>query len=701
AAADRLAGGPPPGDERVLLHGDCHPKNSLFDQGCIALIDLDQAGVGSPAADIASLLARLEHGRLLGETDGATAAALGEAFLAGYYAHNPTAATSDGYHGDLDGRWPDLSPAGDAAARAFLDDFSAKLQAIDGAGLDPEARLDLELIANQIARERFSLDVERPLERDPFVYSSILGAGLDDLTSREFASIDARGRHVASRLQALPAFVDAALARLTPRAEVRAPHARVAIAQLDGVRVLVRDELAVRTAGASAEVRAAIAAATPAAVAAIDRMQATLRDEVLPVAAGPWRLGPERFDEKLRLTLHTDMSAREVYELAVAEHATVRARMGEVARALFPILFGPSALQEFLANARGDAEALDLMISQKVLAALAADHPSADGLRDACEENLARLERFVADERLVPLDPKELLEVIWTPAHARGYAIAGLASPGPLEDTRAGLPSFYLVQPVPKDWPEKQRESFLREYNAFMLEILSIHEAIPGHFVQLYHAKREPSKVRRVFGNGAFVEGWAVYTERLMVEAGYAGVGPAPGAKRPKHVSAGLWRVMSDPAARAQAIELHGLKFYLRTVTNAILDHEIQAGDMTEEAAVQLMVGRALQEEGEARAKWVRAQLISAQLSTYFVGATAWFRLRAQAEARAQRGGAPLDLHEFHRAALAHGAPPVHWLPALMGWEGAAQARVSLADEPRIDAGRLVASAGARSISRE
>jgi hypothetical protein len=264
----------------------------------------------------------------------------------------------------------------------------------------------------------------------------------------------------------------------------------------------------------------------------------------------------------------------------------------------------------------------------------------------------------------VPTDPSEVLEVIWTPAHARGVAIAGLAAPAPLDADKPGLPSFYLVQPLPDSWEPAMRESFLREYNSFMLEILSIHEAIPGHFVQLYWGAREPSKVRRVFANGPFVEGWAVYTEALMVDAGYPGAGPEPGSKRPKGVSKALWAVERDDALRAQAIRLHGLKFYLRTVTNAILDYEIHAGTMTREQAVALMVERSFQERGEAEGKWIRAQVTSTQLSTYFVGATAWFRLRAQAEARGD-----FDLLGFHRAALSHGAPPVHRLPELMGWE--------------------------------
>lgn len=208
---------------------------------------------------------------------------------------------------------------------------------------------------------------------------------------------------------------------------------------------------------------------------------------------------------------------------------------------------------------------------------------------------------------------------------------------------------------MPEDWTPERRESFLREYNNFMLEILSIHEAIPGHFVQSYYAKRVPSKVRKVNANGPFVEGWAVYTEHVMVEAGYGG--PDPGKDKPAGLTGALWHIKQDPALRAKAIALHGQKFYLRTVTNAILDHAIHAGTMGEEEAVALMVDRSFQQEGEARAKWVRAQVSSTQLSTYFVGAQAWFRLREEAQTRAKARNEPFNLTDFHAQALAHGAP--------------------------------------------
>lgn len=588
---------------------------------------------------------------------------LGESFLAGYFAANPVAATALGEHSH-DHRWPDLSLDRRTEHDQWLVEQLAAVAKVPREALDPDGRLELDTIRNQLELWRFASEVEQVWRSDPLSYSYLISAGLDDLLSRDFAPLEQRATSVAARLEALPALVDQAIANLSDPTLVRRPQAEVAIGQYGGIITLIEQEIPERTAEASPELRERIAAASPAAVAAIASLRSHV-ESVAPKAAGNWRLGPDAFARKLELTLHTDLGADELLALAKAEHERVRKDMQTLARELYEAMYGAKALERHDKSGRipDDDE-----LVRAVLGELAADHPTPEQLRDAAEANLARLQSFVLDKQLVPIDEREVLEVIWTPPHAQGVAIAGLAAPAPLDAQKAGLPSFYLVQPLPEGWSPELRESFLREYNTFMLEILSIHEAIPGHFVQLYWGKREDSKIRRVFDNGPFVEGWAVYTERLMVEAGYAGAGPTPDAKPTKRPSKALAKVQDSDELRAKAIALHGLKFYLRTVTNAILDHEIHAGTMTREQAIALMVDRAFQERGEAEAKWTRAQVSSTQLSTYFVGATAWFRLREQAEARASAAGVEFDTLEFHRAALSHGAPPVHRLPELMGW---------------------------------
>ena len=583
-----------------------------------------------------------------------------------WFALQPVTATTVGEHAH-DGRWPDLSPAGIEADRQRIERGLALLDEVDRGALSVDDRVDLDILRTELRRQAFEHEVEQPWRRDPMWYAQLIGAGLDDLVSRDFATVAERASSAAARLEALPQLAERARTNLEPEA-CMAPQTGVALGQLDGVLVLIEDVVVERTAEAPEALRQRIEAARSEAAAAIRVLRQHVQQTIAPAARGSWRLGKESFARKLELTLQTSIAPTELRSIALDEHQRVRARMAELAHELAPVLLGATEIRRIRAGAEHDP---DGALVHRVLDVLARNHVTPDALRDTIEDTLTRLDAFVREHDIVTLHEAEVLEVIWTPAHQRGVYIAGLAAPAPLDASAPGLPSFYLVQPIPETWPAEQRTSFLREYNDFMLEILSIHEAIPGHFVQLYHAKRHPSLVRKVLASGPFVEGWAVYTEKVMVDAGYAGAGPAKGRKRPRDLPKAVWTVMNDPDLRAKAIALHGLKFYLRTVTNAILDYGVHVENMSEDEALELMIARSFQTEGEARGKWVRAQVTSTQLSTYFVGAQAWLRLRDRAEARAREAGDSFDLAAFHRAALGQGAPPPDALPTLLGWSEA------------------------------
>jgi len=226
------------------------------------------------------------------------------------------------------------------------------------------------------------------------------------------------------------------------------------------------------------------------------------------------------------------------------------------------------------------------------------------------------------------------LEIIPMPEFQRGVALAYCDPPGPLD---TGLKTFYAVSPIPENWSRQQVRSFLREYNTRSIHNLTVHEAMPGHYLQLMHANRYESPLRAVLASGPFIEGWAVYAERLMVDQGYYD---------------------NDPLMR-----LVQLKWYLRSIGNALLDQAVHVDGMKREAAMRLMMRDTFQEEREAAAKWVRVQLSSAQLPTYFVGAQEHFALRAEAE---QRAGADFDLKQYHDKLLSFGSPPVRYARALM-----------------------------------
>ena len=235
---------------------------------------------------------------------------------------------------------------------------------------------------------------------------------------------------------------------------------------------------------------------------------------------------------------------------------------------------------------------------------------------------------------MLTLDPSKPLEIRETPEYQRGFSIASLQAPGPLEDN---LKTYYNVSPIPEDWSEKQAESFLREYNRISVKILSIHEALPGHYVQLYYANRHPSIIRSILGSGVMIEGWAHYTEGMMIDEGFGN---------------------GDPR-----YSLVQMKWKLRGIANAIIDQKIHAGTMTEEEAIELMVDETFQEEAEASAKWRRAQLSFGQLSTYFVGSELMLDLKRDIE---QEKGSNFNLKDFHEELLSHGSVPIRHLRRLM-----------------------------------
>jgi uncharacterized protein (DUF885 family) len=347
----------------------------------------------------------------------------------------------------------------------------------------------------------------------------------------------------------------------------------------------------------------------------------------VPQARGDFRIGQALYDEKLGFALMSPLNRAEIRRRAAADAVTTRARMYEVSRKVLagradapptPVTPTPAQLQAAI------KAALDVANAERA---------PRDGVVDYAQQTLRETTEFVRAKNFVAV-PDEPLEVILMPEFQRGVAVAYCDSPGPLDK---GQRTFYAVSPIPAEWTGAQVDSFLREYNTRSIANLTIHEAMPGHYLQLAHSNRYPSVLRAMLGSGPFVEGWAVYSERVMQEQGFRG---------------------GDPL-----MQLVQLKWYLRSITNAIMDSAIHVDGMTQDEAMQLMVDTGFQEEREAAGKWVRAQLTSAQLSTYFVGYQEHADMRAEAERRA---GAKFDIRAYHDQVLSYGSPPARLVRALV-----------------------------------
>jgi uncharacterized protein (DUF885 family) len=292
--------------------------------------------------------------------------------------------------------------------------------------------------------------------------------------------------------------------------------------------------------------------------------------------------------------------------------------MVRLARELWPAWVGDEPMPD-----EGDR------LVRRVLDAIAAEHPRADELLDFCRAETGRIEAFIRERDLIGL-PEEPMQIVWTPKFLRAFGGAMLIPPGPLD---RGLDSFFAITPMPDDWSDERRESYLREQNMRQLRLLTVHEAVPGHFLQLAYANRSTSLVRAIFWSGVFAEGWAVYITQVMMDAGYGA---------------------DDPA-----LMLVHWKFYLRSITNTLMDLRIHAGSMTEAEAMELMVTGGFQEEGEAVNKWDRARLSSTQLCEYFLGSVGMTALEAEARRRADEDGREFVYRPFLESLLGHGSPPL------------------------------------------
>jgi uncharacterized protein (DUF885 family) len=540
---------------------------------------------------------------------------------------SPVHATSVGDH-RADDR---LDQVNDAArtrqARQYREARQA-LDAIEWPDLSRANKVDAELLRAELDWNLWALQTLREWAWNPLHYVDLAGSALYALMARDFAALPERLDDAAARMEQLPRFLRQARASIEP-ARVPEIHAETALQQNRGIHSIIDTMILPhsRSAGLPAELAGRLEAAIETAREAIDEHQAWLEEVLLPQAAGDFRLGPGLFDQKLRHTLNSPLSRREIRMRAESEYVAVRNRMFEIAREIY------ADMHPYASFPDSPDEAYKQVIIRAALEQAYRHLPEADAIVEIATGYVRQASDFVRANDLVTM-PEDPLEIIVMPEYQRGVAVAYLDPPGPLD---AGQKSFYAVAPLPEDWTEDQVLSFLREYNLYSLQNLTLHEAVPGHYLQLAHSNRYPSSLRAVLWSGPFVEGWGVYAERFMIEAGY---------------------LDHDPLMR-----LINLKWYLRTVTNAIIDQAIHVDGMSRDAAMKLMIEGGFQEEREAAGKWTRAQLTSTQLSTYFVGFQEHADMRRAVEGA---WGEDFTLRRYHDAALSYGSPPVRFVRALI-----------------------------------
>lgn len=487
--------------------------------------------------------------------------------------------------------------------------------------LSPAGKIDYEVFQHELEKSLWQAANQHPFEEDPRVYNAYINDSVFLLLTQSTLPKERNIANCIARMKQIPRVVDAA------RANLRNPPrviTETAIRQNRGAIGFYQREL-FEIAGETAQ-RAALQAAAEPVVTCLQDYQKFLEQELLPRANGEWRIGKDKFASKLEWELDAGLTAEQVLAEAEAEFARVERDMYVIARQLWCRYYPQQAVPP------DDADGRHSTIAQ-VLRAVAQEHGRPEDLILDARATVAKIKQFITARDILRLPVPDRCQVIEMPEFQRGNSTAYMNSPPPLDPQGTGM---YAVSPPPKDWDAQRVQSLLEEYNRHMLQILTIHEAYPGHYVQLEYSNRNPSLIRRVLGSGVFVEGWAVYTEQMMLDQGY-GDGDL-------------------------ALRLTQLKFYLRAVTNALLDHRMHCTQITDDQALQLLVDGAFQSEGEARLKVIRAKQSSCQLSTYFVGRMALYRLRQAIE---RELGDQFQLGRYHEAVLAHGSLPVKYLPAL------------------------------------
>lgn len=535
--------------------------------------------------------------------------ALTDAFVKGALALAPVTATQAGYHthdgAALDEQIDDLSAAGLDAQRRFYQDMQRRVAALDAAALDREQQADVQIIKNNIGLSLLELDTIQAFRHNPTIYVELAGNALYAPYILNYAPPETRFRHIVKRLERIPTLVQQAKDNLLDAPEV---WNRVAREENDGNIGLIDQTL---RAAAPASLKEDYARAAQGALAALKDLNAYLAGP-LASKTSDWRLGKEKYAQKFALALALGTTPEQL--LAEAE-ADLKATQQEM---------------EKLAAPKTVKEALDV---------IAREHATRETYIDAAKKTLEQATAFVREKQLLTLPTRANLQVIETPEFLRGiYGVGGFNPAPPLQPE---LGAFYWITPIPATWPKERVESKLREYNNYGMQELTIHEAMPGHYVQLEIGNNlQPTSrrvLRTVFFNGPYVEGWGFYVQQLMSDEGYLN--------------------------NSTPLRLTWLKQKMRGLANTILDVRLQTMGMTDQQALDLMINQTYQEREEATAKLQRAQLSSTQLPTYYAGLQGWLDTRAKYKAAK---GAAFSLRDFHDRALQESAVPLPELQKLL-----------------------------------
>ncbi|CAL1517292.1 DUF885 domain-containing protein [Chitinophaga sp. MM2321] len=538
-------------------------------------------------------------------------------FIDHLWKENPDWATNVGYH-----KYDTVLIVPDSAATqtrlAFIQQHLDSLQSFDPAKLSDTYKIDFQLIENYLKGAQWSIHDLKSNEWDPSSFN--VSNTFAFILNENYEPLESRLRSLYSRLQNVPAYYEAA------KAQIKDPVPELTSLAIDqnngGLSIFEKDfaDSLQKTSFSAAEKTAMTARAQTAAKAI--KGYADWLKTLKPANPRSFRLGKQLYDQKFNYDIQSTFTAAQIYDSAIARKAYVHGEMTKISRELWPTYFGKTPMP---------ADSLELI--GRMIDTLSVNHVKPEAFQATIEKQLPTLIAFIKEKDLLYIDPSKPLIVRKEPAYMAGVAGASISAPGPYDK---GGNTYYNVGTL-EGWPKDKAESYLREYNDYILQILNIHEAIPGHYTQLVYSNQSPSLIKSLMSNGAMIEGWAVYTEQMMLENGY-------GNNEPE-----MW--------------LMWYKWNLRTVCNTILDYSVHVKNMSQEDAIHLLTKEAFQQQAEAAGKWKRVSVSSVQLTSYFTGYKEIIDLR---EAYKQQMGKDYSLKAFNGKFLSYGSAPVKYIRQLM-----------------------------------
>ncbi len=544
-------------------------------------------------------------------------------FVESLWRISPSDAIYAGYH-----KYDSLLAAPTAENRQLaLNEYKSladSIKSFDEKKLSELNRIDLWMMRDKIDGSIWYINEFKGYQWNPANYN--VSGEFAEILNGSYDKLDNRLKMFSSRLEKVPAYYVAA------KQEIKNPsieHTDLAILQIDGsIDEVFGKNLkdSVNVSSLSENEKTKILALSDSAKSTLINFSSWLKDVRKKLNANnstDFRIGQKLYDKKFAYEIQSHYSAEEIYKKAIARKAELHSEMAKISRELWPKYFGKAVLPTD-----------SLILIRKVIDAISVNHVNRDSFLQSIEQQIPQLVKFITDKNLIYIDPSKPLVVRKTPAYMEGGgAGASISAPGPYDK---GANTYYNVSPL-TGYTNEQAESYLREYNHYILQILNIHEAIPGHYTQLVYSNQSPSLVKSILSNGAMVEGWAVYSERMMLENGY-------GNNEPE-----MW--------------LMYYKWHLRSVCNTILDHDVHCNGISEEDAKKFLINGAFQQTAEADGKWRRVKLTQVQLASYYTGFTEIYDLREEIK---KMMGDKFDLKAFHEKFLSYGSAPVKYIRELM-----------------------------------